>query len=77
MSRWRARLAHCEPGDSRCKRGWFGRRPRSRETCALRSVAGLADSIRANVPEPLWPRLIDRLRRDLGVTAKQSQEVLE
>jgi hypothetical protein len=41
------------------------------------AAAGLADSLRGGVPAALWPRVLDRLRRDLGVTSEQALDHLD
>lgn len=41
------------------------------------AAAGLADSVRSGVPAALWPRLIDRLRQELGVSSEQVLDLLE
>lgn len=44
---------------------------------AAAAAAPLAASIRAGVPEALWPRLLDQLRRELGISANELRQLLE
>jgi hypothetical protein len=41
------------------------------------AAQALADSVRTGVPAALWPRLLDRLRRDLGVSSDDVLDLLE